>query len=86
MMRAGMFVTATFYGQHGQRHAEIPSTAVLHLHDRDWVFVPAANGQFQRREVTSGKTGNGTQTVLSGIAAGQQVVKDALALNSESDQ
>jgi cobalt-zinc-cadmium efflux system membrane fusion protein len=86
MMRAGMFVTATFYGQHGQRHAEIPSTAILHLHDRDWVFVPATNGQFQRREVTSGKTGNGTQTVLSGIAAGQQVVRDALALNSESDQ
>jgi cobalt-zinc-cadmium efflux system membrane fusion protein len=86
IMRAGMFVTATFYGQHGQRHAEIPSTAILHLHDRDWVFVPAANGRFQRREVTSGKAGNGTQTVLSGIAAGQQVVKDALALNSESDQ
>jgi membrane fusion protein, heavy metal efflux system len=86
MMRAGMFVTATFYGRHGQRHAEIPSTAILHLHDRDWVFVPAANGQFQRREVTSGKAGNGTQTILSGIAAGQQVVKDALALNSESDQ
>jgi cobalt-zinc-cadmium efflux system membrane fusion protein len=86
IMRAGMFVTATFYGQHGQRHAEIPSTAILHLHDRDWVFVPAANGRFQRREVTSGKAGNGTQTVLSGISAGQQVVKDALALNSESDQ
>ena len=86
MMRAGMFVTATFYGLHGKQYAQIPSTAVLHLHDRDWVFVPAANGQFQRREVTSGKTGNGTQTILSGIAAGQQVVKDALALNSESDQ
>jgi membrane fusion protein, heavy metal efflux system len=86
IMRAGMFVTATFYGQHGQRHAQIPSSAILHLHDRDWVFVPAANGQFQRREVTSGKTGDGTQTILSGVAAGQQVVKDALALNSESDQ
>jgi membrane fusion protein, heavy metal efflux system len=86
MMRAGMFVTATFYGQHGQRHAEIPSTAILHLHDRDWVFMPAANGQFHRQEVTSGKTGNGTQTILSGVSAGQQVVKDALALNSESDQ
>jgi len=86
MMRAGMFVTATFYGLHGQSHAEIPSSAVLHLHDRDWVFVPGPDNQFQRREVTSGKSGDGTQIVLSGIAAGQQVVKDALALNSESDQ
>jgi hypothetical protein len=50
------------------------------------VFMPAANGQFHRQEVTSGKTGNGTQTILSGVSAGQQVVKDALALNSESDQ
>jgi cobalt-zinc-cadmium efflux system membrane fusion protein len=86
IMRAGMFVTATFYGRHGQRLAEVPSTAILHLHDRDWVFVPAANGQFERREVTSGKTGNGTQTILAGLSVGQQVVKDALALNSESNQ
>jgi cobalt-zinc-cadmium efflux system membrane fusion protein len=86
IMRAGMFVTATFFGLRGQKHAEVPSTAILHLHDRDWVFVPAANGQFQRREVVSGNSANGMQTILSGISAGQQVVKDALALNSESDQ
>ena len=86
IMRAGMFVTTTFYGLHGQNHAEIPSTAILHLHDRDWVFVPVGDGRFQRREVTSGKTGDGTQIILSGISAGQPVVKDALALNSESGQ
>lgn len=86
MMRSGMFVTATFYGLRGQMHAEIPSSAVLHLHDRDWVFTPAPNSQFQRREVTSGKTGSGTQIILSGVLPGQQVVKDALALNSESAQ
>jgi len=35
-----MFVTATFFGQNGKKYATLPSRAVLHLHDRDWVFVP----------------------------------------------
>jgi cobalt-zinc-cadmium efflux system membrane fusion protein len=86
IMRAGMFVTAIFYGLKGTAHAVVPSTAVMHLHDRDWVFLPAGNGQFRRNEVTGGKIENGTQIILSGIAAGQQVVADALALNSESGQ
>jgi cobalt-zinc-cadmium efflux system membrane fusion protein len=86
IMRAGMFVTATFYGLKGAAHAVVPSSAVLHLHDRDWVFVPAGSGQFRRTEVTAGKIEKGTQVILNGIPAGQQVVEDALALNSESEQ
>jgi len=86
IMRAGMFVTATFYGLHGAVHAVVPSSAVLHLHDRDWVFVPAGSGQFRRVEVTGGKIENGTQLILKGLNAGQLIVQDALALNSESEQ
>jgi membrane fusion protein, heavy metal efflux system len=86
LMRAGMFVTATFYGEHGEVHETIPSSAVLHLHDRDWVFVPDQNGQFRRREVTGGKIENGMQVIVSGLTPGQQVVQDALALNSEGAQ
>ncbi len=86
MMRAGMFVTATFHGLHGQNHAAVPSGAVLHLHDRDWVFVPAGNGQFRRVEVTAGKIVDRMQDILSGISPGQHVVGDALALNAESEQ
>jgi cobalt-zinc-cadmium efflux system membrane fusion protein len=85
-MRAGMFVTATFYGLKGTTHAVVPSSAVLHLHDRDWVFFPVGNNQFRRTEVTGGKIEKGTQIILSGLSAGQQVVQDALALNSESEQ
>lgn len=86
MMRTGMFVTATFYGLHGHAYASVPSAAVLHLHDRDWVFVPIANGQFRRTQVEGGKITGGQQDVLSGISPGQQVVNDALALNAESEQ
>jgi len=86
IMRSGMFVTAIFYGLKGTMHSVVPSSAVLHLHDRDWIFLPTGNGQFQRKEVTGGKIENGMQVILSGISAGQQVVQDALALNSESEQ
>jgi membrane fusion protein, heavy metal efflux system len=86
MMRAGMFVSVTFSGLHGRSYAVVPSGAVLHLHDRDWVFVPVGDGQFRRTEVTGGKTIGGEQEILAGLKPGQQVVKDALALNGEAEQ
>ncbi len=86
LMRAGMFVTATFYGQHGRVYPIVPSGAVLHLHDRDWVFVPAGKDAFRRTEVTGGKIFDGKQELMAGISPGQQVVNDALALNAEAGQ
>ncbi len=86
MMRSGMFVTATFYGPRGRIYATAPSTAVLHLHDRDWVFIPAGKAQFRRTEITSGKVNGDMQEVLSGISPGTQLVSNALALSAESEQ
>ncbi len=54
MMRLGMFVTATFHGQNKQVRAVVPAAAVLHLHDRDWVYVPAGDNTFRRVEVVGG--------------------------------
>ena len=81
-----MFVTATFYGQHGQSYATVPAGAVLHLHDRDWVFTPAGSGAFRRTEVVAGKVADGFQEIMSGIKPGQQVVNDALQLSAEAEQ
>lgn len=86
LMRAGMFVTATFQGQRGTTRAEVPAGAILHLHDRDWVFLPAGPQQFRKAEITSGAADGDSQIVLAGLAPGQQVVSNALALNSESAQ
>ncbi len=86
IMRSGMFVTATLYGQHGRQYAAVPSSAILHLHDRDWVFVPAGQGQFRRTEVITAKLYDGKQDIASGISPGQQLVQDALALSAESEQ
>jgi membrane fusion protein, heavy metal efflux system len=64
-------------------HATVPATAILHLHDRDWVFMPAGEGQFKRVEVAAGDTlPGGQQIILSGVAPGQQVVKDVLNLQA----
>ena len=83
IMLLGMFVTATFRGQKREIHSEIPSTAILHLHDRDWVFVPAADKKFQRVEIVSGITLPGNmQEVVSGIQPGAQVVQNALVLQN----
>ncbi|MEP6717477.1 MAG: efflux RND transporter periplasmic adaptor subunit, partial [Terriglobia bacterium] len=50
-MRVGMFVTATFHGTDRKVYATVPANAVLHLHDRDWVYQPAGNSAFRRVEV-----------------------------------
>jgi cobalt-zinc-cadmium efflux system membrane fusion protein len=87
MMRIGMFATATFRGVDKQRHASVPATSVLHLHDRDWVYTPAGNGTFRRVEVVSGRIlPSNMQEILSGIGAGDRVVRNALVLQNSSEQ
>jgi cobalt-zinc-cadmium efflux system membrane fusion protein len=87
LMRIGMFVTATFYGTTEENHAVIPAAAILHLHDRNWVFVPSGANQFRRTEVVAGEMlPDGMQEIDSGIGPGQQVVNDALALENTVEQ
>ena len=86
-MRIGMFVTATFYGKQPETHAAIPATAILHLHDREWVYAPVSTGHFKRREVITGNMLPGNlQEVVSGIKPGDQVVSNALPLQNTVEQ
>jgi cobalt-zinc-cadmium efflux system membrane fusion protein len=87
MMKVGMFVTATFHGQTKEMHAAVPASAILHLHDRDWVYVPAGDKKFRRLEVISGGTlPDNMQEILSGLQPGQQVVSNALVLQNTVEQ
>jgi cobalt-zinc-cadmium efflux system membrane fusion protein len=84
--RLGMYVTATLLSRDTVAHAVVPATAILHLHDRDWVFEPAGNNQFKRVEVAAGDTLPGDmQEILSGIAPGQHVVKQVLELEATAE-
>jgi membrane fusion protein, heavy metal efflux system len=85
-MRIGMFATVTFRGQKSQTHTVVPASAIMHLHDRDWVFVPAPDKKFRRVEVTGGDTlPNQMQEVMSGLQPGQQVVTNAVVLQNAAD-
>jgi cobalt-zinc-cadmium efflux system membrane fusion protein len=87
ILRLGMFANATFRAQREETHTVIPSNAVLHLHDRDWVFVPAGTNRFQRVEIVSGNTLPGNmQEVVSGIQPGTQVIANALVLENTVEQ
>jgi cobalt-zinc-cadmium efflux system membrane fusion protein len=86
-LKLGMFATATFSSRKSDTHAAVPANAVLHLHDRDWVFVPAGGNHFRRTEIRAGQMLSGNrQMVLSGIEPGQQVVSNALMLETEGNQ
>jgi membrane fusion protein, heavy metal efflux system len=87
LMRPGMFVTATFHGQRKETRAALPATAILHLHDRDWIYVPENNNQFRRVPVTAGDMlPDSMQEINSGVSPGQHVVLNALEFQNTVEQ
>jgi len=83
-MKLGMFATATFHGQSIETHTIVPASAILHVHDRDFVFVPVPGNKFRRVEVVGGDLvadNSSLQEVRSGINPGQQVITNALILD-----
>jgi membrane fusion protein, heavy metal efflux system len=88
LMRLGMFVTARFHGQKKETHAAVPGSAILHLHDRDWVYVWSGDKKFRRTEVVAGRMipGGNMQEVMSGIKPGQSVASNALVLQNTVEQ
>ncbi len=77
LMRVGMFVTATFYGKQPQVVAAVPTSAILHLHDRDWVYIADRLGPLPapgsgRRRHTSRKPAGDCFGYQAGTASGFQ--------------
>src|SRR5580658_7602969 len=87
ILRLGMFAAATFSGRKSTTYTVVPADAVLHLHDRDWVYVPLGGNRFKRTEVRTGNMlADNRQEIMSGIAPGQQVVTNALLLETAGNQ
>jgi cobalt-zinc-cadmium efflux system membrane fusion protein len=87
-LRIGMFATATLTGTQSKQVTTVPTTAILQLHDRSYVFLPgASNGEFRRTEVKTGRTlDGGIVEVQTGLEPGQQIVTNALDLQNTADQ
>jgi cobalt-zinc-cadmium efflux system membrane fusion protein len=87
LMKLGMFATAIFRRQAVEARAAVPAAAILHLHDRDWVYEPAGRDGFTRIEIVSGDSLPGDkQEVRSGLQAGDRVVANALTLQNTVEQ
>jgi cobalt-zinc-cadmium efflux system membrane fusion protein len=87
LMRVGMFATATFYGRTPVSRPAVPSTAILNMHDRDWVYLSLGGGHFKRQEVSTGNLLAGNmREIVSGLEAGDQVVARALELQNTVEQ
>jgi cobalt-zinc-cadmium efflux system membrane fusion protein len=85
MMRPGMFASVTLYSKEKMNYTAVPASAIVHLHDRDWVYTPE-QGKFKRIEVVSGEQlPNGMQEIVSGLQPGQQVVTNAINLQNAID-
>jgi cobalt-zinc-cadmium efflux system membrane fusion protein len=83
ILRPGMFATVTFVSQTDRQRAVVPASAIMRLHDQDWVFVPQGGRQFRRTAVQAGQqTADGWREVLAGVSPGTMVVKDALQFSS----
>jgi len=87
VIKVGMFVSATLHGVKKETHTAIKATAILHMHDRDWVYVPDGDKRFRRTEVVAGNSlPDGMQEMLSGLKPGQQVVLNALVMQNTVEQ
>lgn len=92
MMRVGMFVDATFHGAENKTEATVPADAVLHLHDRDWVYEPFGSNGFKRVEVKGGAIvpapdgKSKLQVIRSGVAPGDRVIANALEMQNTVEQ
>jgi membrane fusion protein, heavy metal efflux system len=59
----------------------------LHLHDRDWVYVPDKDNQFRRVPVTAGNMiPGGSQEIIAGVTPGQRVILNALQFQNTVEQ
>ena len=86
LIRAGMFVTAVFRSKQEQPRPVVPASAVLRLHDKDWVFRPEGGNRFRRTEVQAGDTTtDGMRHILAGLSAGDKVVTNALLFSGAAE-
>ncbi len=86
-MKIGMFVTAIFRSLKQEEHVVVPATAIVHLHDQDFVYVAGTSGSFAHVKIVGGSIMPGNlQIVESGLSSGQKVASNALELQSAVTQ
>ncbi|MBR9988909.1 MAG: efflux RND transporter periplasmic adaptor subunit [Gemmatimonadetes bacterium] len=84
-IKPGMFATAQLESAVTERAVLVPRDAVMHSGGHDMVFVDEGGGVYRAREVQVGADMGANTQILSGLLAGERVVKRAnFLLDSES--
>ncbi len=87
LLRPNMFAVAAFVSQSRDTQMVVPQTALLRLHDRDWVFRSEGGDKYQRVEVEAGPpSADGFQSVLAGLRPGDPIVTNALQFMNSREQ
>lgn len=87
IMRVGMYVNGIFRSPQLVDRPVVPTSAVVTLHDANWVFVPVGDAKFRRMRAELGpEMPGGYQQVMKGLNPGQQVVTDALQFSSATEE
>ena len=82
-LRPGMYAVATFRSRKLTDRVVVPATAIMRLHDKDWIFRKEGS-QFRKVAVQADGLGpDGTQEIRTGVKPGDEVVTNALEFSSE---
>ncbi len=83
-LRPGMFAVATFRSRKLTDRVVVPSTAIMRLHDKDWVFRKEGEKNFRKIAVQAdGLAPDGMQEIREGVKAGDELVTNALEFSTE---
>ena len=83
-LRPGMFAVAKFQSRKTSDRVVVPATAIMRLHDKDWVFRKEGDKSYRRVVVQAdGLAPDGMQEIREGVKAGDEVVANALEFSTE---
>ncbi|MFI5293558.1 MAG: efflux RND transporter periplasmic adaptor subunit [Thermodesulfovibrionales bacterium] len=86
LMRSGMFVAAELHSGKRLERPVLPTSAIVRLHDKNWVFMPLGGNRFRKMEVQTGQpAGDNLQQILAGVKIHDKVVVNALQFSSASE-
>ena len=79
-LKANMFAKARFLTTPAPGTVSVAASAVRSDGNREYVYVRGADGEFERRAVTSGSVVAGRALILAGLAAGEEVAVRGMTL------
>jgi cobalt-zinc-cadmium efflux system membrane fusion protein len=83
-LRPGMFAAATFRSRKMTERVVVPATAIMRLHDKDWVFRKEGDKRFRKVLVQAdGLAPDGMQEIRNGVKPGDELVTNSLEFSTE---